>query len=505
MLSSQRFAIDAIRTSFLQHDGLPFSNVLSADEIDVALSVPETADSPGNSDAQPVIYTPAVTLWAFLSQMLYKKELRSCQAAVERVITWLETAGLKTPSDNTGTYCRARARLPLSGLQGLVRTVADGCEHEVAQNCEQWKWHGRRVQLIDGSTFSMPDTAANQLAYPQHGAQKAGVGFPVVRAVMLISMATGIINDLAMGKYMGKETGETALFRELMERLSREDVVVADRYYAGWWTIAILNQRGVDIVTRLHQHRTADFRQGTQLGRQDHIVEWRRPARPKWLDNKTYESLPETLRVRELQVQVEEAGFRTRSLIVVTTLTDGEEYSSDDLAALYRQRWQIEIDVRWLKCTLDLDVLRAQSPEMVRKELWAGLLAANLIRRLILQAALGTDRTPREISFTAVLQKVVANFQTILQLDQSGQVRVINRPLKALLRHRIGHRPNRVEPRAIKRRPKSQKLLNEPRDQARARLAVVPDGTEVPHSPDAIEAANKLLQSEMQKQTLAST
>ena len=158
----------------------------------------------------------------------------------------------------------------------------------------------------------------------------------------------------------------------------------------------------------------------------------------------------------------------------------------------------MEIDVRSLKCTLDLDVLRGQSPEIVRKELWAGILVANLIRRLILQATLGTDRTPREISFTAVLQKVVANFQTILQLDHEGRVRVISRLLKTLLRHRIGNRPNRVEPRAIKRRPKSHKLLKESRSKARCRLGVVPDGTEVPFGPDAIAAASERLEAERQ-------
>lgn len=485
----------AILDSFLHDEGLPFSDALPLDEFIAAFG--DEGDVASHDD-DDVIYTPGVTLWAFLSQMLQKQEHRSCQAAVERVITWLEATGRETPSDNTGTYCRARSRLPLEGIASLVRQIARGCEAEVP---DEWLWHGRHVHLVDGSTLSMPDTEENQDEYPQMGAQPVGVGFPIARYVVLISFVTGLVHDLAIGRYMGKETGETSLFRELFGSLSAGDIVLADRYYPSWFMIALLQQQGVDMVSRIHHKRLVDFRRGQRLGKGDHVAGWPRPAKPDWMDQQTFDALPEVLHVRELKVNVDVKGFRTESLIVVTTLTDADAFSHSDIAGLYRQRWLVEIDIRAIKCSIDLDVLRSQSPEMVRKELWTGLLAYNLIRRLILQATIGTHRTPREVSFTAALQKVTANYQTVLLSGNSRRQSTIRRVLEDLLGHRIGHRRNRVEPRAIKRRPKPHKLLKEPRDVARRRLGVTPDGTDGCHGPDAIAKAHRKLESDAAAET----
>ena len=360
-----------------------------------------------------------------------------------------------------------RAKLPVPILRRLAVQVADGCEQQVPA---EWLWKGRHVHLVDGSTISMPDTPANQAEYPQPTTQEPGLGFPIARLVVLLSLATAMVKDMAMGPYAGKETGETALLRELLERFKSGDIMLADRYFCSYFMMALLLERGVDLVARLHQARTADFRRGTRLGPGDHLVEWQRPAKPEWMDQETYERMPASIRVREVEVQVHQPGFRVDSFVVVTTLTDAEQYSRDDVAELYHQRWLAELDIRTIKCTLGLDVLRCKSPEMVRRELWTGLLAYNLIRQTMLQAAVQAGRSPRQLSFAAALQKIAASWNTILVCQDATVLLLIEIHLGDLATHPVGDRPDRVEPRAKKRRPKPHRLLTQPRQQARAAL-----------------------------------
>ncbi|MCJ7549046.1 MAG: IS4 family transposase [Anaerolineae bacterium] len=461
---SRRFRL--VLSSFLKSDGLPFANALSEEEIERAFE--EEGVSPGPADEEEgTVYTPAVTLWAFLSQMLYRGEQRSCVAAVARVVVLLVALGRKPCSGNTGAYCRARARLPEKVLRRLTLRVAAGCEEAVPR---EWLWHGRHVKLVDGTTVSMPDTDANQAEYPQQTSQEPGLGFPIVRMVLLFSLATGMLCDLAMGPYQGKETGEPALFRELLDRLVEGDIVLADRFYCSYFMIALLMALGVDFVVRLHQARTADFRRGRHLGKADHVVSWIRPAKPEWMDQETYDRMPESIEVREVLVQVDQPGFRTKSLVVVTTLCDAEEYTAKEIAELYRSRWLAELDIRAIKITLDMDVLRCKTPEMVRRELWTHLLAYNLIRRSILQSAQASGLSPRELSFTAAMQAIAASW-AIAALDDSRTLTLlVDAHLANLAGHRVGHRPNRVEPRAVKRRPKPHRLLTKPRAEVRAEL-----------------------------------
>jgi hypothetical protein len=449
--------------SFLQHRGLPFAQALPEETIQQAFDDEGVSFGQGDGD----VYTPALTLWAFLSQALFKEEQRSCLAAVARVIVVLVALGKRPCSDDSGAYCRARAKLPAPILRRLTVQVADGCEQHVP---DEWLWKGRHVHLVDGSTISMPDTPANQAEYPQPTTQEPGLGFPMARLVVLLSLATAMVKDLAIGPYAGKETGETALLRELLERFKSGDILLADRYFCSYFMIALLLERGVDMVTRLHQARTADFRRGTRLGSGDHLVEWQRPAKPEWMDQETYDRMPASIRVREVEVQVHQPGFRVDTFVVVTTLTDADQYSRDDLAELYHQRWLAELDIRTIKCTLGLDVLRCRSPEMVRRELWTGLLAYNLIRQTMLQAALQAGRSPRQLSFTAALQKIAASWTTILVCQDATVLLLIEIHLGDLATHRVGDRPDRVEPRAKKRRPKPHRLLTQPRQQARAAL-----------------------------------
>lgn len=326
-------SLELVRQSLLQSDGLPFQDALTVEQMRQAfdaegVSFGEPDESAG--DGGKVVYTRGVTLWAMLSQALFTDVQRACRAAVQRVAVSYALLGREVSSINTGAYCRARAKVPEGVVRRLTEGVAERCEAAVP---DEWRWHGFRTLVIDGTTFSMPDTEANQEEYPQPASQPEGLGFPLLRAVALTSLVTGMVLALATGPYAGKETGETALFRTLFDKLRRGDLVLSDRYYGGWFMLALLRELGVEFVTRLHQHRTADFRQGKRLGKGDHIVAWDKPAKPEWLDQETYDRLPPQLEVRELEVRVNVPGFRTESLVVVTSLFDNQVYTRDDLAA----------------------------------------------------------------------------------------------------------------------------------------------------------------------------
>jgi len=467
----------------LQDEGLPFADALTPEQMQQAfdeagVSFGEVgrdandheANAIPQADDDGVVYTPAVTLWAMLSQALFTDLQRSCVATVQRVVVYYALLGREVPSTNTGAYCRARAKV----TEGVVRHLAEG----VASRCEaavpgEWRWHGFRTLVVDGTTFSMPDTEENQKEYPQPSTQAEGLGFPILRAVALTSLVTGMVVALAMGPYAGKETGETALFRQLFTKLRRGDLILADRYYAGWFMLALLRELGVEFMTRMHPLRDADFRRGKRLGKGDHIVSWAKPAKPDWLDQQTYDRLPKQLEVREVEVKVHVPGFRTESLVVVTSLLDPEVYTRDEIAALYRRRWVIELELRDIKSTMGLDVLRRKTPEAVRQELWTGLLAYNLVRQSMLQSALASGRRPQQLSFAASLQMLATTWVLGAmppQVTVSAHERLIALRILNGHSHRVANRPNRVEPRAVKRRPSPLALLTELRASAKARL-----------------------------------
>jgi hypothetical protein len=324
--------------------------------------------------------------------------------------------------------------------------------------------------VADGTTVSMPDTPANQRAYPQPDAQPPGLGFPIARAVVVFCLATGAALDAALGRYHGKQTGEAALLRDLADGFEPGDVVLGDRSFGSFYDLALWRARDVDAVVRLHQARRADFRAGRRLGRRDHVVVWSRPDRPPWLDDATYAALPRALAVREVAVRVAQSGYRTRRLVVVTTLLDAGAYPAAALAALYRARWHAELDLRSLKVTLGLDVLRCRTPAMVRKEFWMHLLAYNLIRAVMARAAQDLGCPPRALSFAGALQAVRAFGERLLEAD-AARAEELHGWLRILVGgHQVGDRPDRVEPRARKRRPKHGAYLTKAREQARAEL-----------------------------------
>jgi Transposase DDE domain len=417
------------------------------------------------ADWKRVLYTPWLTFWAFFWQALSPDH--SCRAAVKRIAAWMGRHGEAIDDEDTGPYCKARARLPESVPFRLMRSLGHRLHDDLP---EDWLWCGRRVKVVDGTTVSMPDTAANQREYPQSPSQKPGPGFPIARLVVVFCLATGAALEAAIGKYQGKQTGENALFRRTWEGLSAGDVSLGDRYYGSYFDMALLKRRGVDSVCRLHQLRATDFRRGRRLGREDHVVSWSKPDRPEWMDEATYESLPGEMEVRVVRVHVAARGFRTRVLDVVTTLLDADVYTKKDLAILYRRRWEAELHLRSIKVVLGLDVLRCQSPEMVRKEMWMGLLSCNVIRAVMTAGCREHGGAPHRTSFEGALQTLLA-FAEGLREGTPKQHRFLwGLVLKSVSADEVGNRPDRVEPRAVKRRPKPHDLLMVPRRQAKAAL-----------------------------------
>ena len=289
----------------------------------------------------------------------------------------------------------------------------------------------------------------------------------MMRVVVFLAFATAVVLDAAMGPYAGKETGETALFRQLLDQVRAEDIVVADRYYCSYFMIALLRERGADAAFRLHQKRKYDFRRGQRLGHDDHVVVWHRPQRPTWMDPEAYAAMPETLTIREVRFTTDVPGFRSDTIIVATTLLDHNCYRSADIADLYHQRWHAELDIRSIKQTLHMDMIHCKTPAMARKALWAHLLGYNLVRKIAAQAAWQEDLTPRQISFAGALQTLEAFRSALETSDADAHEWFCTVMLCAIAAHIVGDRPNRIEPRRCKRRFARYPNLGMPREQAR--------------------------------------
>jgi putative transposase len=450
-----------IADSFLQEPGLPFASVLNAESIEQVFR--EEKALFGQQD----MYSTQIVLWAFLAQTLRDGKGIACAAAVADIAAYMQQTGQRPPSGDTGDYCRARAKLKLPALQRLARESAADLE---ASAPVPWLWKGLHAKLVDGFTFTMPDTPENQEQFPQIGAQKPGVGLPIARACAVLSLATASLCDLALGPYEGKETGETALLRELLETFDENDVVVFDRYYCSFIMLALLSLHGLHVCARLHQCRHSDFRRGRRLGPGDHLITWTRPARPNWMSQEQYDRIPETLTLREVKFDVKVPGYRTRSITIITTLTDPKAYSREDLAELYGFRWNAELDIRQIKQTLHLDHVRCKSPEMVRRELWVTLLAYNLIRKVIATAAAVHKKPPRHLGFTLACQSILASWM----LFSTGSCRdchaLRTMILARIAANEVANRPGRIEPRVLKRRRHRYPLMQRPREQLRTEL-----------------------------------
>jgi hypothetical protein len=399
-------------------------------------------------------FPPTVTLAMFLGQAL--RADGSCQNAVNEAIVNQLLSGAAAVSANTGGYCLARQRLPVEMVRELARRTGLLLNQHTPQ---QWLWRGRHVKLTDGTTTLMPDTAENQAQFPQHGSQEEGAGFPLARLVCVMSLANGAVLDTALGPYQGKGTGEYGLFRELLGCFVAGDVMLADSYYCSYFLIAALQERGVDVLFEQHGARHTDFRTGEKLGARDHVVKWSKPvARPAWMSPQEYAAYPSELTLREVKV---------RKKVLVTSFLSPREVCKREIGKLFLRRWNVELDLRNMKTTLGMDRLTCKTPEMCEKELWIYMLAYNLIRLLMAQAAVHAAVLPRQLSFKHTVQVWVAWSQRQFLSDLPEDTAALFR----LIAHvRVGNRPGRMEPRLVKTRPKPFGRLQTTRRRARANI-----------------------------------
>jgi hypothetical protein len=456
VLSQVQTELTVLRSS----SGLPFRDLLSGDRIIAALEQ-------AGIGFRERIFTPMVTLWAFLSQEVAGGT--SCQDAVSRVLAERVARGQKPCSPDTNSYCQARRRLPEAVIANLTRQTGRELHRDAL---EEWRWNGRSVKIVDGSTITMADTPENQAEFPQSKTQKPGLGFPILRFVAVLSLSVGTVLECALGACRGKKTGEQSLFRQIWGTFVSGDILVGDRLYDNYRDVVLLKRDGVDCVFGKNSSRHCDFRRGRKLGKHDHIVVWQKPQyhASRFKSREEWKSLPETVEMREVRTIVRRKGFRTRTVVIVTTLLDAEQYSARELTDLFAERWHCELDLRSIKKALGMDHSRCKTPEMVRKELWMHLLAYNLIRVRMAQAAALHGRLPRRLSFTAA-QNHIHNFAPYLSTTTGAKrCRLEAELLRAIAACRLDNRPGRKEPRAIKKRNQKYSYLTKPRSQARKGL-----------------------------------
>ena len=447
---------EILKQKFTQSLGLPFCELLPQAEIEQVLAEE-------NVYYRNCLYTPVVTVWAFLSQVLEPD--KSMRKVVSRVIAWLSSTEAKLPSSDTGAYSKARSRLPENVLKRLFLKSATGIE---AQVNESDLWCGRRVRGFDGTGVIMSDTAANQAAYPQHSNQREGCGFPLIKVVAMFSLCTGAVLEVMLAPF---NTSELVLARTLYQQLQPGDVALADSAFGTFADMVLVQQAGADAVFRKQHARKTDFRRGKKLGIADHIVTWYKPRQLRSMSAAALAELPETLKVREIHFQVYQKGFRPKEIVVVTTLLDPKQFSRKKLAQLYQQRWQAtEVNLKHIKTSLKMEMLLGKTPEMVRKDLWAHLLAYNLLRQLMWEAAEQFEVSALRISLQGCRQYLNSFVAELASATAKQRQCLYNRLLQVITEKLVPLRPNRVEPRVKKRRPKNYPRMRQPRSVLKAKL-----------------------------------
>ncbi len=430
-------------------DSYTFFNVLTAPEFldQMDSSLPEHRER---------LFPPTETLSMFLAQAMSAD--RSCQSAVDDAAIKRLIGGLPICSTHTGAYCRARQRIPLEMVSKLTCHTGRLMAADIP---EAWQWRGRPVRLVDGATVTLPDTADNQDVYPQPRSQEPGLGFPLCRLVGIICLASGAVLNAATGPCKGKGSDEQSMLRSMLDTLQTGDILLGDAFYATYFLLCALEAKGVDGVFEQHgaRRRSTDFRLGQRLGQRDHLIDLRKPKKkPDWMSQADYDQTPDTLTVRELC---------TSGKILVTTLLCPKDTSKAALKALYRDRWHVELDLRNIKTTLGMEMLSCRTPAMAEKEIWTYLLAYNLIRLLMAQAARLADLLPRQLSFKHTLQLWIAWRHTTPENYNDKKLEGL---FVLIAQQQVGKRPGRIEPRAVKRRPKPFPLLTKPRQEARAEV-----------------------------------
>src|ERR1700677_2076919 len=441
-----------VRARFARDRGLPFADSLSETSILDALNE-------HGFDYRDRVFGPVTTIWGFLSQVL--NEDQSCRNAVSRIIAHRAASGLKVCSPNTASYCNARARIP----NGVLRHLAKGTAQQLQAGLpDGWKWNGRNVFIADGSHVWMPDTPENRAVYPQLVVQQPGIGFPLARVAVLLSLATGACHDLAIAPYAGKGTGETTLLRRMYNSLSPGDVVLADALFDNYFLACELRQRGIDLVARVQAERVGS--RTAESGTDGDIIVWQRPNKPRGMTGEEYRRYPKTLRMRQVAVDARDKDNRAERFKVVTTVLDAS-IDGGQLGDLYERRWNGEVDIQSIKSVMQMEFLRCKTPEMVHKEIWAHLLAYNLLRTAMAVAAGENGIEPRQVSFKGAKQAVTAFAPKIEGARPKDRRALVDAMLAVIAYHRVGDRPGRWEPRATKRRPRHGARLNQTRAEAK--------------------------------------
>lgn len=414
-------------------------------------------------------WSPCVIVMTFMRQVLHGN--CSCREAVELTLTAMpgltgldsENSPVESISGDPSAYSQARQKLPAAVLENLNHLFVKHARHSSGH---AGRWCKRNVVIVDGSSAGAPDTPELQRSYPQPSGQKPGCGFPVLRLVTIFCWATGCLLDWAADSL---HVGELTLFRRLMKSLPAGTVVLGDTYYSSYFDLVLLKQHGMDGVFRLHQRRSTDLRFGTRLGDGDRLITWTKPRMPpRGISERDWSEVPDTLTVRHVQSRLDTPGFRSRELNVVTTLLDPEAFTRQSLTQLYRDRWLVELNLRSLKSTLEMESLKCQSPGMVRKELLAYQLVYNLIRLIMWRAAEVHHVDPRWLSFAGTQQRLKAALPFLSACRTAAERRsIVTRLLARIARDILPDRPNRIEPRAVKRRPKNYRRLTKPRHEAR--------------------------------------
>lgn len=445
-----------LKEKFTQSLGLPFKELLPSEVIEQAIVELKIK-------YKERLFTPFVTLWTFLSQVLDTD--KSCHNAVSKTIAYLTGEGVEIPSTDTSAYCQARARLPEKLLQQLFGQTAQNLEEKVTA---EHLWCGRHVKVIDGSTVSMPDTIQNQSAYPQPKTQKAGCGFPIAKIGVIFSLATGAAITLCIDVM---NTHDIKLARKLYQFLNPLDILLGDRAFCAYADLISIKKLNCDAVFRKHQSRNTTTRKGKIIGSSDKLVIWHKPHKcPKGLSESEFAALPLTLVVREIYYYIFIPGFRTQQVSLITTLLDTKTYPSLKIVKLYGFRWEVEVNLKHLKTTLGMDVLRCKTPSMVRKEIFVHLLAYNLLRSLMWSAGTTYGSPPLRLSLQGSRHHL-NNFMTqLLAAFNTKKERIYRTLLKVIAHKAVLLRPGRSEPRVRKRRPKAYPLMTKSRHELREQL-----------------------------------
>jgi len=404
------------------------------------------------------IFTPETLIWGFVNQIL--SEDHSCKSAVASIIARLKVNSNKLISSSTGAYCQARSKLPIV----FFETLGFELGRLLNSHYDFLKWKGFNVKLIDGSDLKLPVTKQNLKLYSPC---TNSTGLLKCRILGIFSLSHGGLLDFAVGPFKGKGTGEVSLLRKLYDNLHKGDLAIMDRLFCTFFEMSNFQKRGIEFVIRKSGNMKTDFRKGESLGHEDHIIEINRPwNRQDSIIFNQLETLPRKIRVRELRVRIKRKGFRVKSLYIFTSLLDPQKYLKEDLAELFKKRWNVEVDFRSLKTFLKMDILRCKCPEMISKEIWMHVITYNYLRTVMVDAALVHGVYPREISFKETVQ-MVRVFRPYMAISGSRKRMEYYFTIIESLLDRVGNRPGRIEPRLVRNNTMNFRLLKKPRNETR--------------------------------------